>query len=78
MRAGVHIHLRKLGTDRKTLDDLASRYNLQIRGTRGEKTEIEDNIFDLSNRQRFGIPEVEIIQTLHRGIAAIINAEQQM
>ena len=78
MRAGVHIRLRKLGNDRKTLDDLANLHNLQIRGTRGEKTEIEDNIIDLSNRQRFGISEVEIIQNLHQGIAAIIDAEQRM
>ncbi len=78
MRAGVHIRLKKLGYDRKILDDLASRYNLQIRGTRGEKTAVEDNIFDLSNRQRFGISEVEIIQTLHQGITAILDEEKQM
>lgn len=75
MRAGVHIRLEKLSGDRKTLDRITEEYDLQIRGTSGEKTDVIDKVFDISNRQRFGISEVEIIHKLHRGLEKIIQAE---
>jgi len=76
MRAGVHIRLKKLSKNRKILDDIARRYDLQIRGTRGEKTRVEDYIFDISNSRRFGFTEIDIIHSLHNGISAIIDAEK--
>ncbi len=78
MRAGVHIRLEKLNQKRKALEALAKKYHLQIRGTQGEKTEIEDSIFDISNAQRLGISETTIIKNLNKGILAIIDAEKNL
>jgi len=78
MRAGVHIRLDQLKNNTQLLNTITRAHNLQIRGTKGEKTTVEDGIFDISNRQRLGITEVDIIKTLHRGLLAIIDAEKNL
>ncbi len=78
MRAGVHIRLDQLKNNIQLLNTITRMHNLQIRGTKGEKTTVEDGVFDISNRQRLGITEVEIIRTLHRGLLAIIDVEKNL
>jgi creatine kinase/arginine kinase len=78
MRAGVHIRLKKLEKNQGLLKKLVARYQLQIRGTHGEKTSVEKAIFDISNKQRLGISETLIIQNLHSGLTAIIEAEKNL
>jgi len=78
MRAGVHIRLKKLEKNQDLLNKLITQYQLQIRGTGGEKTSVEKGIFDISNKQRLGIPETKIIQNIHSGLAAIIKAEKSL
>merc|ERR1719495_1245393 len=52
IRASVHIGLPKLAADLKKLEAVAGKYNLQVRGTRGEHTEAEGGIYDISNKRR--------------------------
>ena len=78
MRAGVHIRLEKLDRNKEILNKLAREYHLQIRGTRGEKTGVEDAVFDISNAERLGISETAIIRALHKGLSAIIKAEENL
>ncbi|MCP3876511.1 MAG: arginine kinase [Desulfobacteraceae bacterium] len=78
MRASVHIKLKKLELKKDHLYNLAKKYHLQIRGTSGEKTCVENAIFDISNCQRLGISESEIIRNLHIGLLAIIKAEKKL
>lgn len=78
MRAGVHIRLNLLQHNFQLLSSITRAHNLQIRGTKGEKTCIDGGVFDISNRQRFGITEAEIINTLHRGLLVIIDAEKKL
>lgn len=78
MRAGVHIRLEKLNKKRSILQSLIDTHDLQIRGTSGEKTSIENGIFDISNRRRLGISETDIITNLHNGLLAIIDAEKKL
>jgi creatine kinase/arginine kinase len=78
MRAGVHIRLNKLEKNKPLLNKLVAQYQLQIRGTHGEKTSVEQGIFDISNKQRLGLPENRIIQNLHAGLTAIIAAEKSL
>ena len=78
MRAGVHIHLNKLNQDRPLLTSLTKAHDLQIRGTSGEKTEVKNCVFDISNRQRLGITETDIIKKLHQGLLEIINTEKNL
>lgn len=76
MRAGVHIRLEKLGEE--TLQKLVRAHDLQIRGTEGEKTRVKDKVFDISNRIRLGRSERQIVQSLHQGLKAIIQAEKKL
>ena len=77
MRAGVHIKLPGLYKNKDLLFKIAKVFNLQIRGTGGEKTRVERAVFDISNRQRLGITEKKCIQSLNEGIIAIIAMEKE-
>ncbi len=76
MRAGVHIQLKKLSKNRPLLTHLVNTHQLQIRGTCGEKTTVENAVFDISNQQRLGISTTDLLHTLHAGITALIKAEK--
>ena len=78
MRAGVHIKLENLAQKKNILQDIVNSYKLQIRGTKGEKTKVKNSVFDISNRQRLGVSEYEIIQNLHKGLGAIIKIEKTL
>ena len=78
MRAGVHIHLQKLNQNRTLLTSLTKAHGLQIRGTGGEKTQVDNAVFDISNHRRLGISEVDIIKNLHRGLQKIISTEKNL
>lgn len=72
MRAGVHICLPGFTTWKQEIDEVADKYQLQIRGTHGEKTDVKNNVVDISNRHRLGITEKKCIETLEQGLCAII------
>lgn len=76
IRASVHIRLPKLASNKAKLDELAERYHLQVRGTRGEHTEAEGGIYDLSNKRRLGLTEFEVIKEMYDGVLAIIREEK--
>jgi len=78
MRAGVHIRLEKLNQNRTLLTSLTKAHGLQIRGTGGEKTQVDNAVFDISNHRRLGISEVDIIKNLHRGLLNIISTEKNL
>ena len=78
MRAGVHIRLPRLFNRQELLHEEARRLNLQVRGTQGEKTQVEKAVFDISNEQRLGITEKECLQTLHQGVSHLIALEQDL
>jgi len=78
MRAGVHIRLPRLFNQPELLHEEARRLNLQVRGTQGEKTQVEKAVFDISNEQRLGITEKKCLQTLHRGVSRLIALEQDL
>jgi len=73
MRAGCHLYLPDFEAQQELINKTAKTCNLQIRGTHGEKTEVLKGIVDISNRQRLGITEKQCIETLHRGISAILG-----
>ncbi|XP_064111449.1 arginine kinase-like [Macrobrachium nipponense] len=78
IRASVHIRLPKLGENMLMLENTANRYNLQVRGTSGEHSEAKDYVFDISNRRRLGITEIEAIQEMYDGVKEIIQLENSM
>jgi creatine kinase/arginine kinase len=72
MRAGVHVCLPGFKTWKQEIEEVAKKYQLQIRGTCGEKTDVKDNVVDISNRHRLGITERECVETLRQGLCAIL------
>ncbi|MFN2435717.1 MAG: arginine kinase, partial [Desulfotignum sp.] len=78
MRAGVHIRLPNLEQRPDLLRQLVRDHGLQIRGTAGEKTAVSGAVFDISNKKRLGIGEIQLIRSLHTGIAAIIETEKNL
>ena len=78
MRAGAHIFLPGLSRQEERLKALARDHHLQIRGTMGEKTAVENAVFDISNARRLGIPANQIIIDLHKGLEAILRTEKNL
>ena len=60
----------------KRIKEITDQYHLQIRGIHGEHSESEGGIYDISNRRRLGITEVEAVQDMYDGVVALIEAEK--
>jgi len=78
MRASVHIRLPKLAQNMELFKEVTDKHHLQIRGIHGEHSESEGGVFDISNRRRLGVSEVECVQDMHDGVAALIAAERSL
>ncbi|KAI3370624.1 hypothetical protein L3Q82_007189 [Scortum barcoo] len=77
LRAGVHVKLPLMSKDprfSKILDNL----RLQKRGTGGEDTAVVDDVFDISNLDRLGQSEVQLVQTVIDGINYLIECEKRL
>lgn len=59
IRASVHIKVPKLASNKAKLEEIAAKNNLQVRGTRGEHTEAEGGIYDISNKRRMDLTEYQ-------------------
>ena len=78
MRASVHIRLPLLANDMPTFKDIADSYHLQIRGIDGEHSESKSGIFDISNKRRLGVTEVDCVQDMYDGVVALISREKKL
>ncbi len=78
MRASVHIALPKLAEDMEAFKAITDKYYLQIRGIHGEHSESEGGVYDISNRRRLGITEVQAVQDMYDGVVALIEAEKAL
>ncbi|XP_038554282.1 creatine kinase B-type-like isoform X2 [Micropterus salmoides] len=77
LRAGVHVRLPNLSKDArfsKILDNL----RLQKRGTGGVDTAATGDTFDISNNDRLGKSEVELVQLLIDGVNYLIECEKKL
>ena len=78
LRASVHIKLPKLSQDKELFKTITDKFHLQIRGVHGEHSESEGGIFDISNRRRLGISEVECVKDLYNGVKELIKVEKSL
>ena len=78
MRASVHIRLPMLANDMTSFKNIADSYHLQIRGVDGEHSESKSGIFDISNKRRLGVTEVDCVQDMYNGVVALINREKTL
>jgi creatine kinase len=77
VRAGVHMKLEKLSEHAK-FDDLLGKLRLQKRGTGGVDTASEGGMFDISNADRLGFSELDLVQMLVDGVNALIAIEKKL
>lgn len=77
LRASVHIRIPKLAAtpDFKAFCD---KYNIQARGIHGEHTESVGGVYDISNKRRLGLTEIQAIQEMRRGVEAVIAEEKKL
>ncbi|WP_245600592.1 phosphagen kinase [Sulfurospirillum arcachonense] len=78
MRASVHIKLPKLSSNMELFKNITDNYHLQIRGLHGEHSQSENGIYDISNKRRLGITEVECVQNMYDGVKALIQQEKEL
>ncbi|KAF6129382.1 creatine kinase B [Phyllostomus discolor] len=77
LRAGVHIKLPHLGKHEK-FPEVLKRLRLQKRGTGGVDTAAVGGVFDISNADRLGFSEVELVQMVVDGVKLLIEMEQRL
>ncbi|XP_027632199.1 creatine kinase B-type [Tupaia chinensis] len=77
LRAGVHIKLPHLGKHEK-FSEVLKRLRLQKRGTGGVDTAAVGGVFDVSNADRLGFSEVELVQMVVDGVKLLIQMEQRL
>ncbi|VEL38044.1 unnamed protein product, partial [Protopolystoma xenopodis] len=78
MRASVHVRVPKLSANKEKFQEVCSKFNLQARGFHGEHTESPDGIYDISNKRRLGLTELEAATEMGKGVAEIIKIESSM
>mgnify|MGYP000972373750 CR=1 FL=1 len=61
MRASVHVKLPKLSKNKESFEEIAKKFNVQIRGIHGEHSESSDGVFDISNKIRLGRSEKVLV-----------------
>merc|ERR1712134_117448 len=76
LRAGVHVKLPAMAKDEKKLDKVLDLLRLQKRGTGGVDTASNDGTYDVSNADRIGYSEVELLQFVCDGVALLIEMEK--
>ena len=78
IRASVLIRLPKLGQNDSKLRELAKSYDIQVRGTHGEHSAVDDYNFEVSNLKRFGLTEFDAVKTFYGGVKRLIQIESDL
>ena len=78
MRASVHIKLPKLSKDMDAFKTITDKHFLQIRGIHGEHSQSEGGVYDISNKRRLGVTEVECVQDMVDGVKELIAKEKAL
>lgn len=84
LRASVMIRLPEFnklmeGTnqeDKELLEEVCSTFDLQPRGSSGEHSAAVGAKFDVSNKQRLGFSEVQLVQKMIDGVTKVIHYEE--
>jgi hypothetical protein len=62
--------------DKELLDTVCSAFDLQPRGSSGEHSPAVSAKFDVSNKQRLGLSEVQLVQKMINGVSKVIEFEE--
>jgi len=77
LRAGVHIKIPNVSKDPR-FESLLDEMRLQKRGTGGVDTAAVGGTFDISNSDRLGKSEVNLVQDLIDGVELLIQMEKRL
>jgi creatine kinase len=64
--------------DKELLETVCSAFDLQPRGSAGEHSAAVGAKFDVSNKQRLGFSEVELVQKMIDGVSKVIDLEKKL
>jgi len=78
LRAGVHIKIPNLAKDEKALDAMLEKLRLQKRGTGGVDTAAVGGVYDVSNADRIGYSELQLLQFVVDGVKLLIEMEKKL
>ena len=78
LRASVMIVLPELNKDVHKLEEICAGFDLQPRGSSGEHSAAVGAKWDVSNKQRIGFSEVELVQKMIDGVKKLIALEEEM
>ncbi|VDL95268.1 unnamed protein product [Schistocephalus solidus] len=77
MRASVHAKI-PLVSALPNYKQLCEKYHMQSRGTFGEHTATVGGVYDLSNKRRLGLTELEAVTEMAAGVKALLTLEKMM
>ncbi|XP_037098289.1 creatine kinase, brain a [Syngnathus acus] len=77
LRAGVHVKLPNMSKHAK-FEEVLKRLRLQKRGTGGVDTAAVGGVFDISNADRLGFSEVELVQMVVDGVKLLVDMEKRL
>jgi len=78
LRASVHVKLPNLSNDMTKFESICKKHHLQIRGIHGEHSKSEEAVFDISNKRRLGVSEVECVQDMVDGVRELLHVEKNL
>jgi creatine kinase len=88
LRASVMVKLPKFNEimeneasspeDKELLETVCSAFDLQPRGSAGEHSAAKGAKFDVSNKQRLGFSEVQLVQKMIDGVSKVIDLEEKL
>ena len=70
--------LPKLNENVELLEKICASFDLQPRGSAGEHSAAVGGKWDISNKQRIGFTEVELVQKMIDGVGKLITLEQKL
>ena len=78
LRASVHIKVPNLGQDYAHFEEITNKHHLQIRGINGEHSQSVGGVYDISNKRRLGVTEVQCVQDMYDGVVELIKVEKEL
>lgn len=78
LRASVMVKLPKLSENVEQFEAICKNLYLQPRGSSGEHSAAVGGVWDVSNKQRIGHSEAELVQTMINGVKKLIEMEKKL
>jgi creatine kinase len=72
------IVLPELNKDPHKLEEICASFDLQPRGSAGEHSAAVGGKWDVSNKQRIGFTEVQLVQKMIDGVKKLIALEEEL